>query len=635
MIVGSRVEKIEGVNRGEKGVVIESAVGPPHRVKVKPDNPGFTWKTQAASNFILLKDEEEEAKVTSPIAKTKGRNKTKEMGESAPHVEKKLRSLEKQPSAQQNANKSGKDSTYKFRIGDQVRKVDGSSSGQTGVVFEMSEAEGVEGKLKIKVKRDEGDGYWNMQASSNYILLQVDGKEIASHDSRTEGIMKAKEKDRAVPEVESKPGSEQITTKRTPPKAKECEKQQQVDAKDQRDVVMKDNVESNEVYAKDTTISTVSAKLAAIDLRSEEGKVEWNTSRDTPFPPEFTKKSLVEMPEELQGGGVMWRGQQFAAAEWRAKLQLWEIRYPNIAIKEGKLTKTTHETCTHRCAQTTNKMTIQYCWDSLPQSHHCIASKYKDKYRVDMYGNVVSIEASDGALCKFDVDHIFPWSRGGRSVNSNFVACQYDANRRVKNDALVQSLRAEDMACGLSPEQFKALMTYAEVKGGRSRRDVTWAKDKVEQWLLQGPRKGFSLGNFRNDVNGTVDGEVLWSFFSAHAARQEAEMIAGEVKVVTSAMANVNIAASVTKPLALPRPATVNMRRTSTCLECYGTSTYQIQEVFRRNGMTWDGEDHRKCWWKSIVGLSAQEIARLWDEISAACLDVGIQVSDRSGEKMR
>ena len=52
-------------------------------------------------------------------------------------------------------------------------------------------------------------------------------------------------------------------------------------------------------------------------------------------------------------------------------------------------------------------------------------TEWMEDFRVDMYGNVVSIHASDGALCKFDVDHIFPWSRGGRSGTALVVFTPY------------------------------------------------------------------------------------------------------------------------------------------------------------------------------------------------------------------
>ena len=38
-----------------------------------------------------------------------------------------------------------------------------------------------------------------------------------------------------------------------------------------------------------------------------------------------------------------------------------------------------------------------------------IPPELQDEYRLDPFGNVVSITAVDGAVCYFNSDHIFPW----------------------------------------------------------------------------------------------------------------------------------------------------------------------------------------------------------------------------------
>lgn len=52
--------------------------------------------------------------------------------------------------------------------------------------------------------------------------------------------------------------------------------------------------------------------------------------------------------------------------------------------------------------------------------------------RVDAYENVVSLAAKDKSLCAFDVDHKFPWRRGGLSVPANLMALHWGVNRHVK-----------------------------------------------------------------------------------------------------------------------------------------------------------------------------------------------------------
>lgn len=54
--------------------------------------------------------------------------------------------------------------------------------------------------------------------------------------------------------------------------------------------------------------------------------------------------------------------------------------------------------------------------------------------RSDPYGNVVALEARGSCVCAFEVDHIFPWARGGLSVPANFMALYWRSNRNVKND---------------------------------------------------------------------------------------------------------------------------------------------------------------------------------------------------------
>jgi hypothetical protein len=106
--------------------------------------------------------------------------------------------------------------------------------------------------------------------------------------------------------------------------------------------------------------------------------------------------------------------------------------------------------------------------------------------------------ASNGALCSFDVDHLFPWSRGGRSVMQNFVACQSRVNRQVKCDKLIQQLSLKEMNCEITPEQFKNLVSYAETKESDGRRTSQHNVDKViKGWLLWSPTNHHELGNFQ------------------------------------------------------------------------------------------------------------------------------------------
>ena len=44
----------------------------------------------------------------------------------------------------------------------------------------------------------------------------------------------------------------------------------------------------------------------------------------------------------------------------------------------------------------------------------------------------MALHAKGDAVCSFDVDHIFPWSRGGLSIPENLMAVYWGANRHVK-----------------------------------------------------------------------------------------------------------------------------------------------------------------------------------------------------------
>ena len=143
-----------------------------------------------------------------------------------------------------------------------------------------------------------------------------------------------------------------------------------------------------------------------------------------PFPPEFTAKSVRGQPIHDPNGTVHWDGRDYSAGEWATLLRRWTRDYPSLTTGKGNKKCTPAETIGFRTRATSLKEHIDHCWDSMPQNHTQIRSKYRDRFRCDAFGNVVSRQASDSALCKFDVDHVWPWSRGGRSVRGNFWALQ-------------------------------------------------------------------------------------------------------------------------------------------------------------------------------------------------------------------
>jgi len=267
---------------------------------------------------------------------------------------------------------------------------------------------------------------------------------------------------------------------------------------------------------------------------------KWTDDAVHPFPPSalggFTDKELIAM-HDVGLGHVNWNGKQYPPEQWEQKVAQWERLFPHIKDENGN-TKHPNETANDRTTAQRNGRDV--CWQKLPQTNIRFPKECPEKlrkiFRVDMYGNVVADpdHTSDSALCWFDVDHCFPWCRGGRSVQKNFAAVQWDANRRVKSDKLIQTLHKDKMSCGLQLEQFEALMEHVKNQDGR-RRDTTADFDKVKYWLTTSPKNGVALSNFQgkfsawkksqNRSDGFACGQNLWDFFEHHF--DEAAPVAG------------------------------------------------------------------------------------------------------------
>lgn len=50
------------------------------------------------------------------------------------------------------------------------------------------------------------------------------------------------------------------------------------------------------------------------------------------------------------------------------------------------------------------------------------AQELLEMFRVDVYGNVVALDAVAGSVAAFSTDHIFPWSKGGLTRPDNLMA---------------------------------------------------------------------------------------------------------------------------------------------------------------------------------------------------------------------
>lgn len=259
-----------------------------------------------------------------------------------------------------------------------------------------------------------------------------------------------------------------------------------------------------------------------------------------PYPPEFTEVTILCLSKEARdGGGRLWleeregstsgsrwkpkKWRDYTAEEWAALVRRWEADYPERKWHP-------YETKEHRIAQTNDAQVIEYCWNQIEAGGRLtgphwkgLLGQYADLFRVDRYGNVIanrsSLISNNHSITFFDVDHIFAWSRGGRSVRNNFVACQYAANRDAKRAKLLCTLTKEEMQRGISVKQFEALLKYCSEKEGgkRAGNNVANNRQQVVAWLTMTPRKSQGISNFQASTadlvkDGEPDGEALWNF---------------------------------------------------------------------------------------------------------------------------
>lgn len=85
-----------------------------------------------------------------------------------------------------------------------------------------------------------------------------------------------------------------------------------------------------------------------------------------------------------------------------------------------------------------------------------LISRYNvnDEFRVDKYGNVLARRAKRFSRTSFDVDHIFPYSRGGLSQLQNLRIIHQRANSVVKGDRVEFTIDPFQMRTGISEAQF-------------------------------------------------------------------------------------------------------------------------------------------------------------------------------------
>jgi len=229
-----------------------------------------------------------------------------------------------------------------------------------------------------------------------------------------------------------------------------------------------------------------------------------------------------------------------------------------------------------------------------------------------VWGNLVCLPRSLGhkdgaqnnALTFFDVDHVFPYSRGGRSVAANLVCCQSAANRHIKADNLVQSLLPGEMLCGISSGQMLAMVKYIDASS-LGRKTTSHYRALIMHALTSSPLNGESLIGFQKEVNRSLDPVVLVQYFTQRVTQQA--RLLGELLTGL--------------PSGGPR-LVVKVR--GSLVEVGGPSnnaTYHVKDDLYAAGYSWDKEDGRRCWFRGFSSTADKDAILL--ELQDLCRTKG------------
>jgi hypothetical protein len=291
---------------------------------------------------------------------------------------------------------------------------------------------------------------------------------------------------------------------------------------------------------------------------------------------------------------------EFTIDEWADQLAKLQEMYPIVTRTNGS---NPFESVSYRTKMTSNKKIIEETFNALPAFGSSAWGEYSSawssmtktmlgKFRPDMWGNMVCLPnkidpqgATNESLCFFDVDHLFPFSRGGQSIfkkgpENNFAAVQCVANRVIKKENLIAFLNPVEMACGISSQQLVAMVLYVEkeLNGSlRSRKDQHHLRDRILTWLTGSSIKGESFRSFQTDVRRSTDGKALLDYFSARQRRED-DALLGRADAFEGTP---SLDISITK-----------------CMLEVGGADYYVRERLKSAKYWWD--DDRKKWAKSF-----------------------------------
>ena len=489
--------------------------------------------------------------------------------------------------------------------GDRVKKVGpkkGAGIGKEGVVEEVAD------DGRVRVTPADGTKKWKLQSANNFEKLGADAPGAAKEDTpamtpHPKGTMEA-----------------DGTPARPPPP------------------------ESNDLLydPKDWAIPGMCYQLGTVQKKPwnlESGA--WYLVEDAAFPPEFAEEGRatrfgnrgtevcpVKAIARAEGNdSVLWGRKTYTLEEWRQKLVGWQNSFPNIKRSDGS---TPWETESFRSSQTSKVEIIKQCFDKCkrptwPDTLKKASRDFLGKFRVDMWGNMICLPktvpgglADNESLCFFDVDHTFPFSRGGRSVLKNFEALQCCANRWVKSDRLVQTLDPREMLCGISAAQLLALVQWVEGGGegdgkikDRKIKDINALYGTIEGWLTVSPGHGNTFREFQKDVHGSSDSSVLRSYFVRKELARLLHLCVSGGEPLPAPWPQPSVAAAesprsrgghrrrVSWPPS-PSPAYLKVRLCRGILEVWGKYTYAVKEELKTLKFRWDSDDGRKCWWRKV-----------------------------------
>ena len=283
-------------------------------------------------------------------------------------------------------------------------------------------------------------------------------------------------------------------------------------------------------------------------LVDEAAPEEWWRARDAPFPPEFAgeysgharieqpvRRVFQRLPGSVTGGAeqgarYLWARRDLGGEEaFKRWAQHSEERFPcRFSVSASGVAKPLPETAksgkahpweTGRDRTDGCRKATAACWEAADRQalHDAWRQRFGSAmpealgrtFRVDMFGNVIADPESAPAksVCAFEVDHIFPWSRGGRTLRPNLAPVQWGANIR-KSDKLLHGTELggggwDRLRCGLPVEGFLAMHHLPEGTRGSNRRSTL---GRLRLRLTNARVKGSAKGDLRGRMGPLLDG---------------------------------------------------------------------------------------------------------------------------------